>query len=204
MRDVPTPGVSRQLGGMALIGIAAFALVCVSVQFLRSDLRWLDAPLSLYLTGAFGSWVEAVYLLLSIALILVGCSFYTALEPDARSAAPLLLFVASAVALCVTALSETRLPQHAPILASSVHGFAASAAFLCVTSAMLLQSWRLRADPFWRPRFRLAFTLALVCFGLLWTDALLHPQPRGLVQKSLIALILVWLARSSTWLWRGR
>lgn len=194
---------TRKLGHTALVGMLAFAAVCTAEQCLRSDLNWQDAPLSFYLIGPGGHWVQAVYFLLSAALVLLGAGFYGALQREARSAAPLLLFTCAAIALFVTALAHTNVPQHAPTLEGFVHGAAAQAAFLCVTVAMLLQSWRLRSDARWRPYFRTAFVLALLCFVALWVDALWHTPPRGLAQKVVIVLILCWLLRAAWWLRRG-
>lgn len=78
-------------------------------------------------------------------------------------------------------------------LRALVHGIAAMTTFLCVTVAMLLQAWCLRGDPRWRASFGFAFGLALVAFAALWIHALVHALPRGLAQKSVIALILLWL-----------
>jgi hypothetical protein len=69
---------------------------------------------------------------------------------------------------------------------------------------MLLQSWRLRYDPRWRAHFRSAFVLAAVTFVALWTYALVKPIPRGLGEKIVIALILLWLGRAGWWLARDR
>jgi hypothetical protein len=49
----------------------------------------------------------------------------------------------------------------------------------------------------------MAFTLAAVCFAMLWVHVLWREAPRGLTQKVVIVLILGWLALASTWLRRG-
>lgn len=190
-------------GGVALAGTLLFVAVAATLQWLRHDLDWLDAPLSFYLLGAYGHALQAAYVVLGVALVCLGAGFHGALRPDARSAAPWLLFAVAAVALVVTALTHSNLPARAPTLQGFVHGVAAQAAFLGATVAMLLQSWRLRGDPRWRVRFPFAFALALACFAGLWVDALWKGMPRGLEQKLLIALIVCWLLRAAWWLWRA-
>lgn len=193
----------RTLGLIALLGVAAFAVTCGAVQFLRSDYDWLRVPLSFYVLGPYGRAVEASYFALACGLIALGVGWYRALDQGARSAAPLMLFVLGAIALVVTAVEFTDVPDKPPTLHGLLHVVAAGATFICVTVAMLLQSWRLRGDPHWRARFRSAFTLATITFFALWIYALVKPIPRGLGEKVVIALILLWLGRASGWLLRG-
>lgn len=193
---------NHRLGGYALVGIVAFVLICSAAQLLRTDLDWLKAPLSFYLRGDHGVWVQMAYFALAMAMLGLGFGFYRALQPDARSGAPLLLFVCAAVALCVTALAEGNMPMRPPTLEGFVHGMAAQTAFLCVTTATLLQSLRFRIDARWRRRFALAFSVAVVGFVALWIHAHWRDAPRGLAQKVVIALILGWLTLGAMWLRR--
>jgi hypothetical protein len=191
------------LGLFALLGVAAFAITCGAAQFLRDDYDWLRVPLSFYVIGPYGRAVEAAYFVLASGLAALGAGWYRTLDRKARSAAPLLLFLLAAVALSVTAAEFTDIPGRPPTLHGLVHVVAANTTFLCVTVAMLLQSWRLRHDPRWRARFRPAFALAAFAFAALWIHALVHPIPRGLGEKAVIVLILLWLWCASWWLLRG-
>jgi len=200
---VPGDRLARALGVVALIGVAVFAIVCGAAQFLRTDYNWLGVPLSFYVLGPYGGAVEGSYFALAPGLAALGIGWYRALDRGARSAAPLLLFVIAAVALCVTAVALTDVPNGPHTLHGVVHVIAAMTTFLCVTVAILMQSWQLRSDPRWRPRFRSAFTLALIAFIALWIDALAKSLPRGLSEKVVIVLILAWLWRAAWWLVRG-
>lgn len=202
--SVDTDAVAiRRLGLVALIGVAIFAIACGAMQFLRSDYDWLHVPLSFYVLGRYGRVVEGGYFVLACGLVALGTGWHRALCHDARSAAPMLLFVFAAVALCVTAGEFTDIPGQPPTLHGYVHVIAANATFLCITVAMLLQSWRLRRDPRWRVHFRATFTLAAFAFVALWIYALVKPIPRGVGEKAVIALILLWLWRASWWLLCG-
>lgn len=185
---------ARAAGAVGLAGVAAFALVCGAAQVLRTDLSWSAAPLSHYLTGPYGDGVVAVYLGLSVALAAIGFGFRRTLRGPARSAAPLLLFVVAAFALAATALSEKAKAGDASGLWGLVHLLAAQTTFLCVTVAMLLQSWRLRGDPLWRKHSAPALALAALAFAALWIHVLVRGLPRGAGQKVVIVLILSWLA----------
>ncbi|MGP1666731.1 MAG: DUF998 domain-containing protein, partial [Rhodanobacter sp.] len=176
-----------------LVGLLFFSTVAITVQGLRNDLDWIQTPLSFYLLNAYGHWLQAAYFVLAGALCTLGAGYYLALDARHRSAAPWWLFSCAGAGLCVTALAHSDLPGDTPTLQGFVHGVAAQTAFLCVSVAALLQSWRLRAEPHWRIHFRPAFALALAGFIALWIDALWHGMPRGLEQRLVIALILIWL-----------
>jgi len=196
--------VTRAAGAISLIGVLVFGAICFAAQFLRADFNWLTVPLSFYVLGPYGGAVEAGYFVLAAGLAALGLGWYRALDRSARSAVPLLLFVTAAVALCVTAGAFTDIPGRPPTLHGHVHVVAAFVTFVSVTVAMLLQSWRLRGDPCWRRRFRSAFALAALTFVALWIYALVKPIPRGVGEKVVIALILLWLWRAAWWLVRGR
>lgn len=196
--------LARRLGTFALAGIMIFMATAIIVPCLRSDLHWQDAPLSFYLLNDYGHWLQAAYFVLASALIALGAGYYVARRGKRRSAAPWLLFICAGISLCVTALAHSNLPGRAPTLQGFVHGTAAPTAFLCVSVAMLLQSCWLRADPRWRSRFPLALSLAVLCFVAIWVDALWRGMPRGLEQRLVVGLIMLWLLLAAHWLRRVR
>jgi hypothetical protein len=182
-----------RLGTVALIGTTLFVLTSLLAQFLRPDLDWTRVPNSFYLIGPYGWLVQAGYVAMSAALILLAFGGYVALSAPARSAAPALLFVVGGVALTATAAMHTDVPGQPPAFEGYVHGVVAQTAFLCTTVAMLLQAWRLRGDARWRRWFKPAFIYAAVCFVLMWVQAFWRELPRGASQKLLIVLIATWL-----------
>lgn len=201
---VASDPITRALGLVALLGVATFAITCGGAQVVRGDFDWMRVPLSFYVLGPWGRGVEASYFALAPGLAALGVGWYRALDRGARSAASLLLFVIAAIALIITAIEFTDVPNQPPTLHGHVHVIAAGVTFLCVTVAMLLQSWRMRRDPRWRARFPGAFTLAAITFIALWIYALVKAVPRGLGEKVVIALILIWLWRAGWWLARAK
>lgn len=191
------------LANAALAGLLLFSLTAIATQCLRSELDWRLAPISFYLSGPYGVWLQAAYFLLAGALAAIGLAYYRALAPSARSGAPALLFAFAAIGLAATAVADSNLPQRDAGLQGWVHGTAAQAAFLFATTAMLLQAWRLRGDSDWRRRFALAFAWAAACFAGVWLLAFWRELPRGLAQKALIAAIVGWLMLSAWWLRRA-
>jgi hypothetical protein len=188
--------VARVLAHFALAAVVIFTLVCGAVQFLRSDLDPLRAPLSFFLTGDYGAFVRAAYYALAAGLVALGIAAYRTSNPARRSAAPLLLFVIAGIALvpvAVTELFATDGGAHAAF-ARYLHGVAAETTFICVTVAILLQSLWWRRDPAFVPGRVARIVLSFAAFAMLWVNALLRIGLAGLMQKVLIALILAWLA----------
>lgn len=195
--------VVRRMGTAALAGVIVFTAVCAAMQVVRTDLDWVRAPLSFYLVDAHGHWVQAAYAMLSMSLGLIGIGYHRVLAPEARSGLARALFLMAAIALMVTAAAETNRSRELINFEGYVHAIAAPLAFLFVSTGMLLLSWRLRGDALWRTRFGPAFVLAVVSFGALWGHALWRSAPRGLTQKAVIVLILVWLGLMALWLRRA-
>ena len=103
----------------------------------------------------------------------------------------------------VTALAPMRFPGEELRLVHLVHGSSAQSAFLCTTTAMVLQAWRLRAAPAWRRIAPMLLGWALACFAGVWVLALVRDLPRGLSQKALVALIVGWLGVVAWRMWRN-
>lgn len=188
-------------GAVAVLGLEFFLMVSVALQFLRADYDWVTTPLSFYLLGPYSAWLIAAYFVLAASIVLIAWAFHRDLVPSIHNRAPFVLFVAGAVFVCIVALAHTNTQQDPHFTAHGlVHNAAAALAFLCVTLAMLLQSWRLRSDPRWRNRHRRALILAIVTFVALWVYALWHGLPTGVAQKSVILLIVLWLLMAGRWL----
>lgn len=200
----PSPFAPRRLAGLAaMAGAVGFLLVAGSLQLARSDLDWQQATLSQYLLGPWGLLLRTTYCVLAATIVMLAVGLYAQLSANARSAAPLLLFCIGAVALAGVAIGDSWLPQAAPEFHHWFHHTCAIAAFLCVTTGMLLQAWRFRLDEAWRRHFPLAAAWSSVCYALLWVHALWPPAGQGWVQKLLIALIVIAMWLGGRWLWRA-
>lgn len=191
----------QRVGGMALLCSAAFLATAITLQFLRVDLDWQRATLSRYLLGPFGLWLRIMYCVLSLAIVVLAVGLYADLERRARSAAPLLLLTAGAVALSAVSIGDSWLPERAPDLHRFVHGLAASSAFLLVGTGMVLQAWRFRGDTYWRRYFPLALLWALACYAVLWLHVLWPPASGAKVQKTLILMIVLAMSAAAARLW---
>jgi hypothetical protein len=178
------------------------ALALFVTTALCDDLDWVQATLSLYLHGPWGLALRTAYCVLALAIMLLAVSLHANSRSPRRSAAAPLLFWVAALGLMGVAIGDSWLPERAPLLAPLVHGLSANTAFLCVSVAMLLQSWYLRADPRWRDWAAPAWWWAWLCFALLWLHVLWRGPPRGAGQKLVIAVVVVWLVSVAWQLWR--
>jgi hypothetical protein len=194
--------VTQRMGGAALLCSVAFLVSALALQLLRVDLDWQRATLSRYLLGPYGLWLRSMYCVLSLAIVVLATGLYAGLERRARSAAPLLLLVAGAIALSAVSIGDSWLPERAPDLHRFVHGLAASSAFLLVTTGLVLQAWRFRSDGYWRRYFPPAFAWALVCYAVLWLHVLWPPASGATVQKALVLMIVLALSAAAAGLWR--
>lgn len=197
--DARTIQLAPWLGWAAFIGVLYFFLVAAALQFLRPDYSFVGTPLSFYLLGLYSGWLHAAFYSLAAAIVLLAVGCYLSSFQGARTVTTLILFIVGASGVVVTAIFPTdtnnTLTRHGVI-----HVAGAAVAFLCVSVAMLVQSWYFRRDFGWRRHFRVAIGLAVFEFIVLWTYALSHFGARGLMEKFTILLILLWLALAAWWL----
>lgn len=195
--------LSCAFGIVALVGIATFAIICLFAEFLRTDLDWFTTALSLYAIGPYGSWVRAAFYAPAPGIAAIGIGWYRTLDRRSRSVIPVVLFVAAGIGLCLLASFTTDTGPKPVTFHGEVHEWSTFGAFVCLTTGMLVQSWQERRDPPWRFRFLPALTLAAITVVYFWIFALVKPIPRGIGEKVVIGLCLLWLWRSAWWLVRG-
>jgi hypothetical protein len=194
----PQPALIHLCGLAGLAGVLVFAGTSTALQFVRTDYFWLKTPLSFYLMGPEHGWLHAGFYSLAAAIVLIAAGLYLNAPAGARSSATVLMFSLGAVGVVLAAVSRTDVNSHLT-LHGALHLIGAAVAFLFTSTAMLLQSWYFRRDGRWRAAFRGAMTLAVVEYLWLWFYALKHTPVNGLVQKTVILLILAWLAAAA---WR--
>ncbi len=179
---------------LAAAGLACFLAAALALHLLRPELDPVASQMSLYLIGPWGWLLRAAYVALSVAMVGLAWDAWRSIDPAARSAAPLLMFVLAGLCLSTTAYAGMDLSDAGPSLEGLVHGISAQGAFLFATTAMVLQAMSLRRDRHWRAHARWLLPWALACFAAIWVLALWRDLPRGLAQKAVIALIVGWLA----------
>ncbi|WP_157956504.1 DUF998 domain-containing protein [Dyella sp. C11] len=184
-----------------MFAVVVFATTACALQWTRTDLDPVLAPLSAYLRGPGGIGLRSAYYLMASALACLAWLAYNTTTTERRSMLPSALFLVAAMALPVVAL--TVLYEHTPQedLARLIHGEAAQTTFLCLVTGMVLLSMRLRRNE--HTHQRAGIVLAWLAFVQMWVLALWKGLPPGLTQKALIVLILLWLAWVARKLWRA-
>jgi hypothetical protein len=183
----------RSMAWLQVFAVTVFTLVCGGAQFMRPDLDPVAVPLSAYLSGPGGVYVRSAYYLMTLALLGFAWAGYQVTSSARRSLLAAMLFAVAGVALSPVAATVLFSGTPHENLAWLIHGLSAQTTFLCLSFGMLLLSTR------WRGDLRLChgnlpgIVLAWLATGVLWLQVLDHSLPRGLLQKLLIVLILLWL-----------
>ncbi|MBD8525638.1 DUF998 domain-containing protein [Pseudomarimonas arenosa] len=193
----------RQLRSLGLSAAAVYLLTAILVQALHPRFDWLQAPLSFYLSGPNGVWLQTAYGLLALAIGGLGWECARLNRQHRANAVAALLFLIGSISLVLTALFPGGSPEHvvSPDM-HRLHGWAARAAFYATGLGLLLQGV---LD--WREGSRVLLPLAMITLGLLALSQLAPGLPRGLGQKIAIAAYLIclaWMAwslpmRASNW-----
>ncbi|WP_158544985.1 DUF998 domain-containing protein [Dyella monticola] len=202
MHQGTSPAI-RPAAHLMTLAVIAFATVCGAAQFWRTDLNPIAVPLSIYLTGPGGAYVRMTYYLMGVALIFFAVGSYRATAAPLRSGLALVLFTVPGLLLPVVAATELFKGTPYESLCALIHGLAAQCTFLTLSFGMLLLSSRWRRDLRLRAGRHLGAPLAWLATAVLWLQAFVHTLPHGLMQKLLIALILLWLAWAARQLLRA-
>jgi hypothetical membrane protein len=174
---------------LALTGPLLFVLVAITVQVLHPSYDWVRAPLSFYLSGPQGPWLQGAYIALALAIGAQAFGNWRRVRGGVGGSLALLLFCAGAIALILTALFPGGTPVRAVSpLEHRIHGISALLAFGLTGLGMLVQGMNDARRGDWR-----WLALAIFAVAALLLHVFVRELPRGASQKAVIALYLLWL-----------
>lgn len=174
---------------LALLGPLVFLFTAITVQALHPAYDWVQAPLSFYLSGPQGLWLQSAYAFLAAAISAQAWLSWRSERTGVLNTAALLLFFTGAIALVVTAVFPGGSPAGAvPPFEHRLHVLSALLAFGLTGLGLLL-----RGALDWARGERLFLPLALLAVGCLLLHVFMRELPRGASQKLTIALYLLWL-----------
>lgn len=174
---------------LALLGPLVFLFTAITVQALHPAYDWVQAPLSFYLSGPQGLWLQSAYAFLAAAISAKAWLSWRSERTGVLNTAALLLFFTGAIALVVTAVFPGGSPAGAvPPFEHRLHVLSALLAFGLTGLGLLL-----RGALDWARGERLFLPLALLAVGCLLLHVFMRELPRGASQKLTIALYLLWL-----------
>lgn len=177
------------LRALAMFSPWLYATMAIAVQWQHPRFDWSEAPLSFYLSGPHGPWLQAAYLTLAAGIAAIALLCWRG-SPSSRwqAAASLCLLLGSA-SLILTALFPGGSPEHmVSPFEHTLHRWVAQSAFGFTLLGMLLQG----------VRDRLLGRISTLLLGALMLIALVlghWPEllPRGLGQRVAIASFLLAL-----------
>lgn len=174
---------------LALFGPLVFLFTAITVQALHPVYDWVQAPLSFYLSGPHGPWLQGAYAFLAAAISAQAWSSWRGERARMLNSVALLLFLGGAVALIITALYPGGSPAGSVSpFEHRLHTTSALLAFGLTGLGLLLRgAWD------WRRGERVFLPLALLAGAMLLTHVFVRELPRGASQKLTIALYLLWL-----------
>jgi len=196
--DAAAPRIAACVASWSLL---AFLAAAVALHLRRSDLDPVASQMSLYLIGAWGPVLQLAYVALGVGMVALAWALRATHGEVARSSAALLLLALAGASLATTAYAWMDLPGVDRSFEGLLHGVSAQGAFLFATSGMVVQALNFRRDPHWQRTSRWALPWALACFAAVWVLALWRDAPRGLAQKTVITLVLAWMACVLCVLW---
>lgn len=173
----------------AILGPLVFLATAVSVQLLHPSYDWVHAPLSFYLSGPHGPWLQGAYAFLAVAISAQAWLGWRSERAGVFNTVSLLMFFGGAIALIVTALYPGGSPAGSvPPFEHRLHGVSALLAFGLTGLGLLL-----RGALDWRRGERLFLPLAMIAVAALLLHVYVRELPRGLSQKLTILAYLAWL-----------
>jgi hypothetical protein len=89
---------------LALLGPLVFLCAAITVQALHPSYDWVRAPLSFYLSGPQGLWLQSAYAFLAAAISAQAWLSWRGERAGVLNTAALLLFLGGAIALVVSAV----------------------------------------------------------------------------------------------------
>ncbi|UXI68358.1 DUF998 domain-containing protein [Tahibacter amnicola] len=197
--------LQRGLCGALATAPLLFLLATLGAHLQRPDLVPWQAPMSAYLTGPGGAALRAAYCVMAFCIPLAGLLGLGDPRRRRHCALPVMLFGTAGLALLPVTFTALAVGDTAPgaDLTRLIHGLAAQTTFLCLVAGIGVQTtlWGMERDRTHRPDIGIALAgLALATYVVMQLGAGL---PRGLVQKTLVLAILLWL-QWAAWQWRHR
>lgn len=152
----------KKLTTLALIGIAYFVIVIVTLHFLRPDLNPISRPTSEYAVGPYGFLMTTAFLSMSVASLSLVIGLYKGIPQSARSRIGLILLGIWGVGVLVAMSFPINPEGSRQTITGLIHRINGPLVFLSLTIGTILVSKSFRRDKHWRAIYRSALSLSLV------------------------------------------
>jgi hypothetical protein len=190
---------ARQVATTATVAMAAslyFAAIVAALHVIRPDLNPISRPTSAYAVGPNSFLMTSAFFSMSLASFALVVALSQTLSPSARSRFGLgfLALWSTGVFIAMTfPMDAEGAPQ---TLSGTIHQTTGPLTFLCLSTGMILVSWRLKRDNNWRSLYPAALTLSwvmLAAFLATFLSFALDLGFLGLFQRIALATAVVWI-----------
>jgi hypothetical protein len=203
-----SPRRSPALPLAVIVLVAYWVAVVVAMHVLQPALDPVAVPLSVYVLGAHGEWMTTSFFAAAGIWLVLAFGLRRAVVPTSLSNAGAMLYCVAACGDAVMGLVPTQYPVTPPLTRDgAIHLVASLVAFNAIAFGSLCFSRAFKGSAHWRPLSSIATILAVLMLVLLYAGVLLsRASVTGLVQRTLVVVILVWIALIvRRWLkWSGR
>jgi hypothetical protein len=185
----------KTLTTLALMGIAYFVAVIVTLHFLRPDLNPISRPTSEYAVGPYGFLMTTAFLSMSMASLSLVTALYKGMPHSARSRIGLLLLGVWSVGVLVAMSFPINPEGTRQTTTGIIHRINGPLTFLSLTIGAILVSKSFSRDKNWRPVYRSALSLSvamLVTFIITGVNIATESGFEGLCQRVFLIMFATW------------
>ena len=188
----------RRFLGLVILALSAYWLVVVAaMHVLEPEFAPLEATLSFYVLGSYGSWMTTTFFAAGAAGLGIAYGLWSSLPRGARSTVAFACSVVGGLAVIILGLFPTDGLRPPQTLASNVHDIAGLTRAVASPTAALLFSLAFRGHRDWQSKAATGLVLALltyvlhamVVFGLAFPSVFPFP---GLAQRLSAAVQTAW------------
>jgi hypothetical membrane protein len=184
----------RNLGFVAMLGVAVFVAAGVALHFLDTDLDPVEVYMSDYALGPYGWLMKTAFWAVGLGTVALGLGLRSTLAPGKRVTPSVVLVLVAGIGFLVVGSVDTD-PYNATegTTTGSIHLMSALILFIClVVSAWLLRGVFAR-DPNWTTFSRPALWFA-VALTITFVIQFAGPLGAGLQQRIFVVVMMSWLA----------
>jgi hypothetical protein len=186
----------KTIATVSILSVTYFAIIIVTLHFLRPDLNPISQPTSQYAVGTYGFLMTSAFFCMSIASFALLIGLYQGLPQPARSRMGLGLLGLWGVGVLIAMLFPID-PEGSPqTIAGTIHRINGPLAFLSATLSTILLSKGFQQDESWRPVHgpaRILSWVMLAAYIAGFLSIVTDSGFAGLTQRMDLAALVTWM-----------
>ncbi len=199
----------RALGNFVVVGVVLYFVLILILHLLRPDSNPARHFLSEYAVGPFAVLGTIVFYVMALTAAALTLGLLFAVNRSTWLYVSSFFLILVSVAFVTSAIFPTDVnPKGGPPIAhtqsGAIHDLAGLFVFLGLVIASLTLPWALKRDATWRASFNRALLLGLLILGLFFAFFALPWAWKGLGQRAMVFVVLIWLLTNGLQLRRHR